>query len=141
MTEVWFYVTDDAAGNARAVLLRRLLERALRSPRRLYVHTRDAAAAERLDEWLWQPETSFLPHSLASAGNASDQQVVIGHGDRPPHQDMLVNLADEIPAFAGQFQRVVELVGGSEQDRVLSRARWTYYRDNGFKVTRHELGT
>ena len=141
MTEVWFYVTDDAAGNARAVLLRRLLERALRSPRRLYIHTRDAAAAERLDEWLWQPETSFLPHTLASAGNASDQQVVIGHGDSPPHLDMLVNLAAEIPAFAGQFQRVVELVGGSEQDRVLSRARWTYYRDNGFKATRHELGT
>ena len=54
---------------------------------------------------------------------------------------MLVNLADDIPVFAGQFQRVVELVGGSEQDRVLSRARWTYYRDNGFKATRHELGT
>lgn len=141
MTEVWFYVTEDASAGARAVLLRKLIERALRSPRRLYILASDAQAAERLDQWLWEPATSFLPHGLAGTGHAGRQAVVIGHGDAPaPHQDILVNLAEGLPPVCEGFQRVVELVGGSNNDRTQSRERWKAYRDKGFIVTKHELG-
>lgn len=141
MTEVWFYVSEDASGNARALLLKRLLERARQSARRLYVHTNDAAAAQRLDQWLWQAPGSFLPHGLHTEANVAAQSVVIGHGDDPgEHHDLLINLADQVPDFFSRFQRVVELVGGSENDRTVSRERWKLYRDRGYAVTKHELG-
>lgn len=139
MTEVWFYVTRDASPGARALLLKRLLERAWSSPRRLYLHTTDAAAAQRLDDWLWQPGTSFLPHGALTA---EAQRCMIGHPDNALESgDVLINLADQIPAFCQGFERVVELVAGAENDTLQGRERWRYYRKNGYQVTKHELGT
>ena len=141
MTEVWFYVTEDASAPARALLLKRLLERARGSGRRLYIHTTDAGAAEKLDAWLWQPPVAFLPHGRSGDPGAAQQPVVIGHGDDPgDHHDMLVNLGDDVPDFFSRFQRVVELVGGGDNDRVISRERWKLYRSRGYQVTKHELG-
>lgn len=141
MTEVWFYVSNDASDGARAVLLRRLLERAQQSTRHLHIHTRDENAAARLDQWLWQPNSSFLPHGLATTEHADKQSVVIGHGTSPSlSHDVLVNLDQQVPDFFSRFKRVVELVSGNEEDRQTSRERWKYYRDRGYHVTKHELG-
>ncbi len=139
MTEVWFYVTRDASNGARALLLKRLLERAWTSPRALYLHTSDEQAARRLDDWLWQPGSSFLPHGLYG-GTA--QRCSIGHdGNAPDQGDILFNLSDRIPGLCGQFERVVELVSGSDNDTQQGRERWRQYRELGFAVTKHELGT
>lgn len=141
MTEVWFYVSNDASNGARAVLLRRLLERAQQSTRHLHIHTRGENATARLDQWLWQPGSSFLPHGLAEAEHEDKQPVVIGHGASPGQShDILVNLDQQVPDFFSRFKRVVELVSGNEQDRQTSRERWKYYRDRGYHVTKHELG-
>lgn len=139
MTEVWFYVANGGDANNRGQLLRRLLERALRSPRQLYLHVQDERQAAQLDDWLWQPAHSFLPHGRAGSG-AAMEQVIIGHGADPgDSHDILVNLSDEIPDFFSRFQRVAELVAGSDNEKSLARDRWRFYRDRGYAVTKHEL--
>ncbi|MGB1221928.1 MAG: DNA polymerase III subunit chi [Alcanivoracaceae bacterium] len=139
MTEVWFYVANGSDANNRGQLLRRLLERALRSPRQLYLHVQDSQQAAQLDDWLWQPAHSFLPHGPARP-DGPGEQVVIGHGPDPgPCHDILVNLADDIPDFFSRFQRVAELVAGSDNEKSMARDRWRFYRDRGYPVTKHEL--
>lgn len=139
MTEVWFYVTRDASAGARALLLKKLLERAWSSPRQLYLHTTDASAATRLDDWLWQPATSFLPHGLT--GDPA-QRCSIGHaGNCPAQGDILFNLSDQVPSVCAGFARVVELVSGSDNDTRQGRERWRQYRELGYPVTKHELGS
>ena len=51
----------------------------------------------------------------------------------------VVNLSDEIPDFFSRFQRVAELVAGSDNEKSLARDRWRFYRDRGYAVTKHEL--
>ena len=137
MTEVWFYVTRDASAGARAQLLRRLLERAWHSPRHLYLLTSDEIAAKRLDDWLWQPLGSFLPHAM---NDRQSERCVIGYeGKTPESGDILVNLTDQVPSICEHFARVVELVSGSDNDTQKGRERWRYYRDKGLTVTKHEL--
>lgn len=139
MTEAWFYVSEDAGDAAVHGLLARLIERALRSPRQLYIHARDAEQACRLSDWLWQGHR-FLPHGLHGEDNA-EQAVIIGHGGDPgDHHDILVNLDSQIPDHFSRFQRVVELVSGDEASRALSREKWTFYKHRGYPVARHELG-
>lgn len=140
MTEVWFYVTEEPGARGRAKLLLRLLERAVQSKRQLYLHSADAAAAVRLDDWLWQEPASFLPHACAGQPEAARSPLILGHGPDPgEHHDMLINLDQSVPDFFSRFERVVELVAGDENDRATSRARWKFYRDRGYQVTKHEL--
>ena len=130
-------MTEEAGTHAAEPLLARLLERALRSRRQLYLHcaTEDQAAA--VSDSLWQG-TRFIPHGLAGA---PAQQLIIGHGDDPGGQhDILVNLADQIPDHFSRFQRVIELVTGDAASRQLSREKWTFYKHRGYPVERHELG-
>lgn len=54
---------------------------------------------------------------------------------------MLVNLGDDIPAWFGRFERVLEIVSGNEAERAVSRARFKTYRDKGFPLQTHDLGT
>ena len=139
MTEAWFYVSEESGDAALHGLLARLIERALRSPRQLYVHARDEAHATEVSHWLWQGH-HFLPHGLHGADSA-DQAIIIGHGTDPGgHHDILVNLDREIPDHFSRFQRVVELVSGDDASRTLSREKWTFYKHRGYPVARHELG-
>jgi DNA polymerase III subunit chi len=138
MTEVWFYVSEDTRPDAPGRLLMRLLERARQSRRQVYLHTSDASAATRLDQWLWQD--GFVPHGLLAAPLAERQPVVIGHGqDRGACCDLLINLDSRAADDIDRFARVIELIAGDEERRKSGRERWKSYRDRGYAVTRHDL--
>lgn len=59
----------------------------------------------------------------------------------PPesHQQVLINLAPEIPAWFSRFERVLEVVYGDDAERARSRQRFKTYRDRGFPLQTHEL--
>ena len=138
MTEAWFYVTDEAGPESGEQLLVRLLERALRSRRQLYVHCDNPQAAESLSGQLWQG-TRFIPHGLHGSG--ASQQLLLGHGDDPgEHHDILINLSSAVPDHFSRFERVIELVTGEATSRAQSREKWTFYKHRGYPVERHELG-
>jgi DNA polymerase III subunit chi len=56
--------------------------------------------------------------------------------NKPP---VLVNLGDAVPEGFERFERLVEVVGGSEEDRARARDRWKHYAHRGYAITRHDL--
>ncbi|MET0311843.1 MAG: DNA polymerase III subunit chi, partial [Burkholderiaceae bacterium] len=56
-----------------------------------------------------------------------------------PHQQVLVNLGGAVPAGFERFERLIEVVTGSEEDRQGARARWRHYADRGYSIVRHDL--
>ena len=95
--------------------------------------------AERFDELLWTfRDGSFVPHELV--GGDTNAPVTIGFGDMPiKARDLLVNLCDEIPAFAESFPRVAEVVTSDENCRMKSRQRYSTYRDQGHQLETHKI--
>jgi DNA polymerase III subunit chi len=139
MTRVDFYLAQDANPRAAPVLACRLAEKAWKLGHKVYVHARDAADAQRLDELMWTfRDVSFVPHALAGSGDEAD--VVIGH-DGPPagFAELLVNLGGDAAPYAAHFARVAEVVAADEDERTVARERFRAYRERGFELETHEV--
>ena len=66
MARIDFYVLAQTDERARQLLACKLAEKAWRLENSVYIHTKNAADAERLDELLWTfRDGSFVPHGLA----------------------------------------------------------------------------
>ena len=141
MTQVDFYILDYPASDASQQFACRLAEKAYLKGHKVHIHTGDAALAQRLDELMWHfREPSFLPHCLSTATEAADSPIHIGYDEQGlQHDDVLINLADEVPLFFSQFHRVAELVGKDEETRQRGRQRFTFYRDRGYPLQSHTL--
>ncbi len=119
----------------------RLAEKAYRLDNKVYVHTQTRTAAEQLDELLWTfRDGSFVPHALLGDDDMAESPIMIGsESDSVAPCDLLINLCDEIPAFAAEFPRVAEIVTKDERCRTLSRKRFAAYRDDGHAIETHKL--
>ncbi len=138
MTRVDFYILEDEARDACMRFACRLGLKAFGNGQPVHVHVTDGAAAEHLDELMWDyPRHRFLPHEIATPDAAPRSPIHIGHA--PPHHEegLLINLADDIPSFFGRFDRVAEIIVGETRD--LGRSRYKYYRDRGYPLHHHEL--
>ena len=142
MARVDFYVLERADERSRHTLACKLAEKAYRLDNTVYIHTKSRADAQHLDELLWTfRDGSFVPHGLHGGGATDDMSpVVIGSGSNDVEaRDLLINLCDEIPAFADSFPRVAELVTSDENCKLLSRKRFAEYRDKGHSIQTHKL--
>ena len=99
----------------------------------------DREQAEALDRLLWQfRPSSFLPHGLV--GSEHTETIAIGWGQDPDtHNDLLINLHLEIPAFFSRFQRVAEVVTQDPDSLSALRKSWTFYKDRGYQLEKHDL--
>lgn len=136
MAQVDFYVLDKVDEHSRDTLACKLAEKAWRLENTIHIHTMGPDDAGRLDKLLWTfRDGSFVPHELASGDSVSP--VTIGYGDDEiAPKDLLITLCDDIPACAGAFPRIAELVTSETESRAKSRTRYATYRDQG-----HELKT
>lgn len=141
MARVDFYVLQRADEQARRMLACRLAEKAYRLDHTVYLHTMSRADANQLDELLWTfRDGSFVPHALVEESDATPSPVTIGcNTDIDAARDLLINLCDEIPAFADKFSRVAELVTADDECRRLSRKRYSQYRDKGHEIQTHNM--
>jgi len=139
MTKVDFYILEDPAAHQQFAC--RLAEKAWQQGHRVYIHTRDAAQSRQMDDLLWTfRDGSFLPHSLDDAADAEQVSVHIGHeGEPSQHDDVLINLDNEVPLFFSRFQRVAEVVAGDEQEKQAGRERFRFYRDRGYPLDSHTI--
>lgn len=136
MTRVDFYIVDKARDDRLGIACR-LAQKAYDAGQRAHLHVTDAAQAERLDALLWTfRQGSFIPHSIAGAPEAAAAPLVIDHAGEPaePYQ-LLFNLADDVPPFFSRFERVIEVIGSSEQEVRDGRTRYRFYRDRGYPLT------
>lgn len=140
MTRVDFYVLPEGAGD-KASLACRVAEKAYLSGHRVYIHTRDESQLSRLDELLWTFKPgSFVPHERVDSHTPDEKTpVLIGIQPPPGEDDVLVNLAPEVPECFERFTRIAELVDGQPEGRAQARTRFRFYRERGFDVQTHEL--
>lgn len=142
MARIDFYVLERADERARQTLACKLAEKAYRLENTVYIHARSRADAEHLDELLWTFRGgSFVPHGLTGASDSTEAPPVLVGSDSEgiEPRDLLINLCDEIPAFAEAFPRVAELVSSDETCRLLSRKRFAEYRDKGHSIQTHNI--
>jgi DNA polymerase-3 subunit chi len=142
VARVDFYLLKQTGLPSRQSFACRLAEKAYRLENTVHIHVGDRAGAERLDELLWTfRDGSFVPHHrISESGGQQDSPVTIGCGEVDvPQRDLLINLSDEVPAFAKAFPRVAELVTSDEDCKQLSRKRFAEYRDQGHTLETHNV--
>jgi DNA polymerase-3 subunit chi len=141
MTRIDFYILSQQHAEARQRFACRLAAKAWQQGHRVYIHTEGPEQSRRLDELLWTFNTdSFIPHSLDDDAAADTVPVHIGHSGDPQHHDeVLINLAPEVPLFFSRFERVIELVDPHEETRRQGRERFRFYRDRGYPLENHTI--
>lgn len=139
MTRVGFYVVQAASASDRLHVAARLADKAFAQGHRIYINAVDRPQADALDQLLWTfRPASFLPHGLA--GDEQSEQIAIGWGQDPGHHnDLLINLQLDIPAFFSRFKRVAEVVTQDEGSLSALRKSWVFYKDRGYQLEKHDL--
>jgi DNA polymerase-3 subunit chi len=102
-----------------------------------------------LDHLLWTfSAAEFVPHYRATDAKSDTAQgkvlsatpVLLVESLRDcAHHGVLVNLGSDIPAEFERFERFIEVVTTSDEDRLAARQRWKYYADRGYALKRHDL--
>ena len=139
MTQIDFYTNvTDKLGTAC-----RIVAKAYGLKHRVVVYCADAESAQKIDRLLWTtPATGFVPHCAASSPLAALTPVIIEHdGAEPLHDELLLNLRNEWPAFFSRFERLIEIVSVDDEDRQHARERYKFYRDRGYEIRTHDLRT
>lgn len=121
----------------------RLIGECYAKGRQVLVYAPEEAAAARIERLLWtQPATGFVPHCRTDSPLAAQTPVLIGASlDETGHHDVLVNLDGELPPAFSRFERLIEVVGTDEADRLPARTRFKFYRDRGYPLQAHDLST
>jgi DNA polymerase-3 subunit chi len=140
---VSFYVLSSGISATRLGYACRLAEKAYKLQNRIHAHAGDTAMAKALDELLWTfRQGSFVPHELLAPGGQAP--ITIGSADadgpvEPPAADLLINLADEVPAFFDRYPRIAEIIDGSPASREAGRERHRFYCEHGLEPETHEV--
>jgi len=139
VTRVGFYVLKAAEPGERLAVAMRLTEKAWSHGNRVFIHAVDEEQARNLDEQLWQfRPASFLPHGII--GEENSDLIGIGWGQEPgEHSDLLINLQLSIPGFFSRFGRVAEVVTQDAASLNALRKSWTFYRERGCQLEKHDL--
>ncbi|MDH3513584.1 MAG: DNA polymerase III subunit chi [Gammaproteobacteria bacterium] len=141
MTRVDFYLLNDIAESGKHLAVCKLTQKAFFLGHRIYILAPDHGQAQRLDQLLWTfIQGSFIPHGLSTETADADTPVLIGY-DEPPatHEDVLIQLAAQVPECFSRFRRVAEVVNGGEQEKAQARERFRFYRDRGYALQTHKI--
>ncbi|MBK7663701.1 MAG: DNA polymerase III subunit chi [Sterolibacteriaceae bacterium] len=140
MTKVEFHhnAPDKFAAAAR------LIGAAVATGARVLVFAPQRDVAQRIDQVLWTyAALSFVPHVAADSPLAQATPVVIAgtleHPAAAGHDQVLVNLDGELPPAFARFERLIEIVGSDDADRLPARSRFRFYRDRGYPLTTNDL--
>lgn len=121
-----------------------LCEKAVVKGRQLTFAAADSNLCFQLQDALWQTSpSSFMP--LLALHDT--QQTVATHfpvhfflhgaesnGIKLMQDDVLIHFLQETPNYFSRFRYLVELVGCDEQDKVLARNRFKFYRERGYEI-------
>ena len=120
----------------------RLLRKAVGAGAKVVV-TAPTETLQRLDTALWAfAATEFVPHAMVGADPAVLEHSPVyltQDATDSPYQQVLVNLADSTPAGFERYERLIEVVGPSQQERSQARQRWKQYLSRGYPLQGHDL--
>jgi DNA polymerase-3 subunit chi len=122
----------------------RVVRKARSAGKTVVAWTADAERLARFDAALWTfSALDFLPHVYADAPLAGETPVLLTlDAQRAPQADVLLLLDDAPPpahaALFARYERVIDVVSRSEDERSAARARFKAYRDEGLAPTAHD---
>jgi len=137
MTQIDFYFHVEDKLKTACTLSAKAYARGLR----VLAYCSDQDAGRKFSRLLWStPATGFVPHCTADDKLSAVTPIIVDcDGANPAHDDVLLNLRHELPAFFSRFQRLIEIVSIDEEDRRVARERFKYYRDRGYEIRSHDL--
>ena len=123
----------------------RLLRKAVAAHGARLVVVADGALLDTLDQALWKlSPTDFVAHCRAGdAPHVVERSPVLladGGDGQLPDRPILVNLGAELPPRFERFERLIDIVGSEEADKLAGRARWRHYKDRGYAIRTHPYG-
>jgi len=141
MTQIDFYILAERASGNRYMLACRLAEKVYHQGRRVFINTQDGEEARHMDRLLWTfRQGSFVPHATQERANPATTPVIIGcSGEAGEEQDVLINLAPQVPNFFSRFERVAELIDREAEVKRTGRERFRFYRDRGYPLNSHDI--
>ncbi len=143
MPRVDFYVLGEAGTQVQHRYACRLTEQAFESGSRIFLRTASAADSAALDELLWTfSDRTFLPHEIAGPASPTHPLIaaLIGEGSAPDgYRSLLINVAGDVPADAGQFERIAEIIDADPGRKQLGRERFRQYRERGWTLESHNV--
>jgi DNA polymerase-3 subunit chi len=137
MTQIDFYF--NVADKYR--LAASLSQKAQAQASRIFLFTPNEAATEQVEAMLWSfQQTSFVPHCRSRHALAAETLTIVDHESEVlVHDDILLNLCSDHPTFFSRFQRLIDVVGHEETDKVAGRARYRFYLDRGYEIRQHDM--
>jgi DNA polymerase-3 subunit chi len=137
-----FYLSEEAGEAARLRLACRIAEKAYLGKQKVVVYSDDPTLLPRFDELLWTfGDGSFVPHDTCTReGMTSEAPVLLTAGPLPSgHSDVLINLANGVPAFFEKFARVAEFLDARPEVRSTGRERFKVYRGKAIEPQTHNV--
>lgn len=100
---------------------------------------------DALDEALWRfSPADFIAHCKADAPvhvrGRSAVLLGMAEGEPPSHRQVMLNLGLPLPQGFERFDRLIDVVGSDDEERLAGRNRWRHYADRGYAITRHDVG-
>ena len=143
MTErVDFYVLKSAAARQRWAFVCRLTEKAYLKDLKIVIVSDTLADAQALDELLWTfNDRSFIPHKVCLDEQSVDPATAVHLTVETalPTADLLVNLAQRLPAQFQRYARIAEVIDADEERRRLGRERFKADRDLKLPLETHQI--
>ena len=119
----------------------KVIARGYRKGQKIFIHAENKRQAELLDERLWtQDAKSFLPHQLVGEDENTKPPIEIGFGQNPGiRADILINLADEVPAFYQPMKWIFEYAYGDEDKKEKAREKYRFYRQQNCLINHRKI--
>ena len=130
MPQVDFYILHTPIRAEKDRLACQITEKAWQQGYRVYLQADSPNHARRLNDLLWTfHDISFLPHEIYSQVSSATTPILIGYQAQTcPHQDVLINLTEQIPPFVAKFKRIAEIVDETSRARQAGRNRYRSYQ-------------
>jgi len=139
MTDIYFY---SGAGNKLGTACQ-LCAKAVHQGIKVLIYSVDSAIINQLDRLLWTySPTSFVAHCKINDDieRINVTPVILSDKiDEAVHCDALLNLDDGCPPLFNQFQRLIEISGIAEEDKLAARKRYRFYQQEGYKIHHFKL--
>ena len=144
MTRIDFYILDETDDTGPIVTACKLCAKAHDEQKKVFAYTLGTGFAADLDSALWTfRQNSFISHEMQDAMQDDSHlaSVIIGE-KKPPesHNNIMLNLGEDVPGFFSRFERVLEIVHGNAEQRAVYRERFRFYKDRGYELKSHKLG-
>jgi len=140
VTEVSFYILEEASADHRLRFACRLAAQSWRRGMPVFLFT-ESTQASHLDTLLWEfRDESFVPHRLSRDTSLPASPVEIGDEDSAAHHHgLLINLGKQIPDWFSRFDRVAEITCGVPDILSELRERYRFYESRGYPMQTHRL--